>query len=421
MASAEKPIIVIKKKGGHGGHHGGAWKIAYADFVTAMMAFFMVMWLVNSADSVTKKAIASYFKRPGVFTAGSGTPLEIGGAGILPDAFAPTREDERVDDGSVQGIPVKKGNEEGPPALGPDAKKVTGAVVGGVDHPTEGGNPMLDKRFITKQKIALENISNQIKEMMLTTPEFQALLGAVDIRLDADGLTIDIMDTEKASMFSSGSSMILPDAYPAFEKLGSIIAKVPNEIEILGHTDGKPFSARTNGYSNWELSTDRSNSARRMLESFGVAPNRIVSVVGKADTDLKVKEDPTSPANRRITLKMKFGVSKNINLGKDPNALDKIDELASEPTPSPVKDTPTSLTAEKILNSSADPSEAFVDGASTKTEDTSGLKIEVATPAPRKPNDPIPEPEESETPVGMPRDKIFGDFPIISPGFSSTK
>lgn len=426
MASAEKPIIVIKKKGGHGGHHGGAWKIAYADFVTAMMAFFMVMWLVNSSDSVTKKAIASYFKRPGVFHAGSGTPLEIGGAGILPDAFAPTREDERVDDGAVQGLPVKKGNEQGPPAIGPDAKKVTGAVVGGVDHPTEGGNPMLDKRFITKQKEAFENISNQLKQMMLTTPEFQALLGAVDVQLDANGLTIDIMDTEKASMFSSGSSMILPSAYPAFEKLGAIIAKVPNEIEILGHTDGKPFSARTNGYSNWELSTDRSNSARRMLEAFGVAPDRIVSVVGKADTELKVKDDPSSPANRRITLKMKFGVAKKVDLGKDPSALDDIDSLSKTPTPEPSKDTATSLTAEKILNSSPDVSSAFVkeatEGEGTKGGE-SGLKIEVDTPVARKPSDPIPipEPSESDTPIGMPRDKIFGDFPIISPGFSSTK
>ena len=85
----DKPIIVIKKKGGHGGHHGGAWKVAYADFVTAMMAFFMVMWLVNSAETKTKKAIASYFRRPGLFESGSGTPLLIGGSGMLPEAFAP--------------------------------------------------------------------------------------------------------------------------------------------------------------------------------------------------------------------------------------------------------------------------------------------------------------------------------------------
>ncbi|MCS6961873.1 MAG: chemotaxis protein MotB, partial [Deltaproteobacteria bacterium] len=135
MASpADKPVIVIKKKGGHHGHHGGAWKIAYADFVTAMMAFFLCMWLVNTADVSVKSAIAKYFKRPGVFEVGSGTPTEIGGAGILPDAFAPTDIEEEVEEGTVT-KPKKSMFEESEGSTNPDAK-ITGTKKEGLKEKT---------------------------------------------------------------------------------------------------------------------------------------------------------------------------------------------------------------------------------------------------------------------------------------------
>ncbi len=381
MASAEKPIIIIKKKGGHGGHHGGAWKIAYADFVTAMMAFFMVMWLVNTADSVTKKNIASYFKRPGVFELGSGTPLETGAPGILEDAYAPPQPEEKDAEDGVVMSPRKRGYQEGPLAKGKEAEDVTGPRPGGVKDPTSGGNPALDKRFITKQEELLDGIRTQI-EALTTSPEFLALLGAVELRLDAEGLTIEIMDDGTSSMFAESSAQILPQAQKAFEKIGQILSKVPNEIEVHGHTDSKPFSTRPNGYSNWELSTDRANAARRMLQTFGIEPSRIKSVVGKSSTELKVPEDPLAPANRRITLKMKMPSSLEVDFKENPSALDNIENLANAtPTPKPE------------------------------------VKIEAAAAPEEVPTkEPVPTKRASDdVPVGMPRDKIFGDHPIIGP------
>jgi chemotaxis protein MotB len=380
VASAEKPIIIIKKKGGHGGHHGGAWKIAYADFVTAMMAFFMVMWLVNTADSVTKKAIASYFKRPGVFELGSGTPLETGAPGILEDAFAPPQPEEKEAEDGVVMSPRKRGYQEGPLAKGKEAEDVTGPRPGGVKEPTAGGNPALDKRFITRQEELLDGIRSQI--LALTTPEFLNLLGAVELRLDAEGLTIDIMDNGNSSMFAQGSAQILPEAQKAFEKVAQILSKVPNEIEIHGHTDAKPYSTRPNGYSNWELSTDRANAARRMLQTFGIDPSRIKSVVGKSSTELKVPEDPYAPANRRISIKMKMPTSLEVDFRENHSALENIEEI--------VKATPTPKIEAAVV-----------------TE-----QVEEHKPA--KPTVPA-KPEEKDVPVGMPRDKIFGDHPIVGP------
>lgn len=379
MASAEKPIIIIKKKGGHGGHHGGAWKIAYADFVTAMMAFFMVMWLVNTADSVTRKNIASYFKRPGVFELGSGTPLETGAPGILEDAYAPPQPEEKETEDGVVMSPRKRGYQDGPHAKGKEAEDVTGPEPGGVKFPTSGGNPALDKRFITRQEQLLDGIKSQIQA--LTSPEFLNLLGAVELRLDAEGLTVEIMDNENSSMFAQGSAQILPEAQKAFEKIGQILSKVPNEIEIHGHTDSKPYSTRPNGYSNWELSTDRANAARRMLQTFGIDPKRIKSVVGKSSTELKIPEDPLAPANRRISLKMKMPSSLEVDFKENPSVLDNIEELVNAtPTPKEVKFEATS-------QSEPEP-----------TANQTETKV-----------------NEPDLPVGMPRDKIFGDHPIIGP------
>lgn len=407
MASADKPIIVIKKKGGHGGHHGGAWKIAYADFVTAMMAFFMVMWLVNSSDSATKKAIASYFKRPGIFLSGSGTPLEMGSQGILPDAYAPNKSDKSDVAVESQDATIR-GYQKGPKAKD-NQRAVKGPEEHGVDHFTAGGNPVYDERFITKEQKNLKEIQFQVRKLLGSSPELQALLGAVDVKLDGEGLTIDIMDTKKASMFSSGSAQISESARDAFKKIASILKKVPNEIEILGHTDAKPFSSRPGSYSNWDLSADRANAARRVLEEEGVPGERIKSVVGRASTDLKNASDPLSEENRRITLKMKFKTTMDVDLSKDPNALDNIEELSKiEPTKKPEL-TESQQAAEQILAQTP---------AST-SETSSGPKIEVVRkPTPKSDNILLPEPEEQESMSGREpqKDKIFSDFPVISPG-----
>jgi chemotaxis protein MotB len=332
----DKPIIVIKKKGGHGGHHGGAWKVAYADFVTAMMAFFMVMWLVNSAETTTKQNIASYFRRPGIFQSGSGTPLLIGESGIL-NGMPPPMGTEKGKKGAQTGASVqykkKSGtdDEDGKKQLSyrgeDDASKPLNTNSENAGVITENPGDHLSRAKLQEQ---LEEIAEEIKQKIAAMPELSELLGVVDIKVDADGLKIEIMDTDKSSMFASGSASITSEAKEAFFKVADILKKLPTSIEILGHTDSQSFGKWKGGYSNWELSSDRANAARRLLEWSGVEPDRITSVVGRADKELRNTENPMAAANRRISLKMKFDFTKDLDLSKDPAALDKLPEYKKE-------------------------------------------------------------------------------------------
>lgn len=425
----DKPIIVIKKKGGHGGHHGGAWKVAYADFVTAMMAFFMVMWLLNSAESPTKQAVASYFRKPGLFQQGSGTPLQIGGAGIMDDSYAPPRNDEtgdsrwqlrkriptlqeelKAEDAAtrLKGLTDKKPEDvpdknalmvrEPPKKYGPDAQKIKQ-----VNDDIPEGDHMTP--WVNRAKMATEQnakLAEEIEQQFKLSPELKALLGDLEVKSDADGLTIEIMDTDKTSMFARGSSKVNPQAANAFNKLSGIIAPLSNTIEIIGHTDAKPFSNIRAGFSNWELSAARANEARKLIEAEGYPADRIISVIGKADRALKNAEDPFASANRRITLKMKFEATKEINVGKDPEAISKAQaevDAAKEarlnpPTPSPenTADTTHSMSAKDVLDGK--PGE-------TKPGEKEKDPAEKATSSSK---------DESEA-----KDKIFNDTPVFGP------
>jgi chemotaxis protein MotB len=388
----EKAIIIVKKKGGHGGHHGGAWKVAYADFVTAMMAFFMVMWLVNSAASPTRENIASYFRKPGIFEHGSGVPLMIGGAGILPDAFAPNlATQERKFTSGMQQVPMtKRSGEED--AIKKSQEKLRGESGKGV---LEGGKSdssgfgIKENSYRGKGKgsnpLALEQIKQQlaseIKKQLAGIPELSKLLGTVDIKVEADGINIEIMDSVKESMFEVGSSTINPLAKAAFLKIAEVIKPVPNSVDIIGHTDAKPFGRGFKGYTNWELSADRANSARRLMEEAGIPAERIGAVVGKADRELKVIENPNAEQNRRITMKIKFPKSLELN---DPalleSQLSQQEEFEEEPA-EPVH----SMTAEEVLQRSREKSEQVIV------------------------LDPTPSAEGTE----MPDSNLFGEFPII--------
>ena len=403
MSGDNKPIIVIKKKGGHGGHHGGAWKVAYADFVTAMMAFFMVMWLVNSADTQTKKSIASYFRRPGLFEHGSGTPLLMGEAGILADAYAPTqkKKQEQYTSGEMQQVLKKKtGSEDAKKdkkitkSKGANADKLvmkgdTKSKRGEAGQPKEqegsqggeatkdvnlpqteedqkklvlmfqeneqkqhlssqdkkmefppGGPRAPDKAELERQM--LESVKEQLEQEMIKSPELKELLGMVEVKLEADGLKIEIMDTNTSSMFSLGSARILPEAQVAFQKIGTVLSKLPNRVDIVGHTDGKPFSARAGGYSNWELSADRANAARRLLEQQGIDISRVSGVVGRADQELRTPANPLDPSNRRITLKVRFLNPPPIEVVRDVNEIENNPRLKAPP-PQPVAAPPRTV------------------------------------------------------------------------------
>jgi len=309
----EKPIIIVKKTGGHAGHHGGAWKVAYADFITAMMAFFLVMWLVNSADPATKAGIAEYFQNPSMFNSVS---ILNGQSGILDKPFSPhnvkgqglnyekqameTREDETADDIGFfkppQGSPIEE-----------------------MDNPMEEVK-LIDKEAFEKvqaEQKSFGDLAKEIKEQLEKAPQLKEALGELEVQLEADGLIIEIMDTDKFSMFASGSASVIPNAKEAFLKVATLLVPFPNHIDVLGHTDAHPYS-NNGGYSNWELSTDRANAARRLLLEAGITENRITGVIGRADKYPRVKKDPFAIANRRIAIKMRFGAEKTVDL----NAVD---------------------------------------------------------------------------------------------------
>ncbi len=386
----EKPIIVIKKKGGHGGHHGGAWKVAYADFVTAMMAFFMVMWLINSAETVTKKNIASYFRRPGLFEEGSGTPLLLGQAGILLDGGSPDNfSNKRNMSGELQAPEKKRAGAEEDPAErifeSPSGEKAKGVMKG--EDETFGFLEKEDKRqrvkFRNKDRDEqLEALTRQMEKKIQGIAGLKNLLGIVDVKLEADGINIEVIDTENSSMFSSGSARILPEAEAAFTKIGDLIKALPYQVDIVGHTDAKPFSSRNLGYSNWELSSDRANAARRLLEKIGISPDRFTSVLGKADREPRIKDDPLNAANRRITLKLKIPPDAELPQDQLPEELNQLNFDEDE------NDKVHALTPKEILE--------------MKRDEPKTIEL---------PNEPSPP----QNPTFIEKDKIFGDTPVIGP------
>ncbi|MDZ4785674.1 MAG: flagellar motor protein MotB [bacterium] len=441
MADA-KPIIVIKKKGGHAAHHGGAWKIAYADFVTAMMCFFMVMWLVNTASVVTKENIASYFRRPGIFEEGSGTPLMIGQAGILEDAFTPAKKFKAGTQGGNNDVtdPGVRGEEEGKlSSKGGDEnlhKEVEKDVKKGIEMQFSA-----PEGEVNPEKVALpeaENIENadkiemvpsagqqqefqqtaeEIKTLIAGSPELQDLLGVVDVKLEADGLNIEIIDTEKTSMFLLGSAKILGEAEAAFGKLASIISKLDNRIDIVGHTDAKPYARELTGYSNWELSTDRANTARRVLQKDGIDSTRINSVIGMADRLLKKRENPLDPSNRRISLKIRFNpVSMSeVTPDKLTNVMQNtvpLPPLSPDGKPTSIPTLPGSAVAQ-----STPPVTQQQEEPEAEAHSFTPKELIKASKKQRKDQVRLPSDKGKGAPFTPGRkDKIFDDMPVIGPG-----
>ena len=233
MADA-RPIIIIKKKGGHGGHHGGAWKVAYADFVTAMMALFIVLWLLNTSKPV-KEAVAGYFKDP------SGTANKMGSTKV----------------GTAEALSITK---DDMPKLKEELEKAISKV------------PDLDK------------IKSQIE--MTITPE---------------GLRIELLETETGTFFEVGNSSPSDKGKELLSLLAHELGQLPNHLSIEGHTDSKPYAGRGE-YGNWELSADRANAARRLMQHSGLRPDEVSQVRGYADQMLRTPITPLDASNRRISV-----------------------------------------------------------------------------------------------------------------------
>jgi chemotaxis protein MotB len=268
-----QPIIIKKiKKGGHGAH-GGAWKIAYADFVTAMMAFFLLMWLLGSTAEGDKKGIADYFN----------SPLKLslmGGAS-----------------GSGDSSSVVKGG-------GTDLTRTSGQVKAG-DVEAQRRTLQL-KALKAEQKRAeaarLEALKQKVEEALAASPKLAAMKSQIRLDMTRDGLRIQIIDEQNRAMFDSGSAVVKPYMRELLREIGAVLAEVPNKLTLEGHTDAQPFGAGERGYSNWELSSDRANASRREINAGGLPEDRVLLVQGLASSVLFDPAAPDSPVNRRISI-----------------------------------------------------------------------------------------------------------------------
>ena len=267
-----QPIIIKRvKKAGHA-PHGGAWKIAYADFVTAMMAFFLLMWLLGSTTEGDKKGIADYF----------GSPLKVAMAG---------------GSGSGDSSSVVKGG-------GTDLTRTSGQVKAG-DVEAQRRSLQL-KALKADQRRAeaarLESLKRKVEEVLAANPKLAAMKSQIRLEMTRDGLRIQIVDEQNRPMFDSGSAVVKPYMRELLREIGGVLTEVPNRLTLEGHTDAQPFGAGERGYSNWELSSDRANASRRELGFGGLPEERVLLVQGLASSVLFDPKQPTSPVNRRISI-----------------------------------------------------------------------------------------------------------------------
>ena len=268
-----QPIIIKRvKKGGHGAH-GGAWKIAYADFVTAMMAFFLLMWLLGSTTEGDKKGIADFFNAP--------LKISLLGGGS----------------GSGDSSHVVKGG-------GTDLSRTNGQVkAGDLEAPRKS---VQLKALKAEQKRAeiqkLEALKRKVEDALASSQKLAALKSQIRLDMTPDGLRIQIVDEQNRAMFDSGSAIVKPYMRELLQLIGGVLAEVPNRLTLEGHTDSQPFGGGDRGYSNWELSSDRANSSRRELIAGGLPDDRTLRVQGLASSVLFDAKDPQGAVNRRISI-----------------------------------------------------------------------------------------------------------------------
>jgi len=265
-----RPIIIVKKKGGHGGHHGGAWKVAYADFVTAMMALFIVLWLMNSSKQI-QVAVGGYFKDP------TGTSKMVGS--------------------NMQGT---------------------------------GENFVLTRDNMPKLK---EQLQNSIRQMA----DFENLKSHIEMTVTAEGLRIELSESASGTFFDSGKAKLKPDGAELLMTLAQELGSLPNKLSIEGHTDSQPYAPSAT-YGNWELSADRANAARRVMQAKGIRNDQVTQVRGFADQRLRKPDAPLDPANRRISVIVQYIVKNNDD--EDEKSSSTNHEKGTETKESPVVEKP---------------------------------------------------------------------------------
>jgi len=261
-----QPIIIKRvKRGKHGGAHGGAWKIAYADFVTAMMAFFLLMWLLGSTSKGDLQGIASYFSNP--------VKVSLMGGDGAGDSTS-------IIQGGGPRLETSKGNE---------GKK------------GKSGTSDLSNSELNESR-KLQDLKRKITESINKRPNLSEYKNQIKLEMTRDGLQIDIMDHQKRPMFDIGQAVIKPYMREILHEIGASLKEIDNLISLSGHTDATQYSSGPRGYSNWELSADRANASRRELVIGGMPPKKLKRIAGMAETNLLDAQNPSNPINRRISV-----------------------------------------------------------------------------------------------------------------------
>ena len=278
MANENAVVIKKIKKGGHGGHHGGAWKVAYADFVTAMMAFFLLMWLINTTTPEQKRGIADYFAPESVSRSESGTGALLGGTS--------TSDDGQKGQGTLA---VK--TQLRPPST--DQKSESDA--------SKEATYKTSAAQQTKENAAFEQAAARLRQAMQDQPDLAELSKHVLIDETPEGMRIQLVDQDGRSMFEAGKAEPTPRVQRLLKEVAKVIENLPNRVAIAGHTDGASIHG-PGGYSNWDLSAARANASLKVLSDAGMAENRVAEVSGKAGSDPIYLDNPYASANRRISI-----------------------------------------------------------------------------------------------------------------------
>jgi len=280
----KRPIIIKKHHAPHDDDHGGQWKIAYADFVTAMMAFFLVMWLLSSTTEAQKDGIAQFFNASSILDMPSGNGALDGGRSML--VAGDSREDSltTVSDGGL-----REDSEGGETANQGEAAQAASAA-----GQSSGLRDPIERQRFEAMKAEIE------RQLGTADGALRDFAQNIQVEMTPEGLRLQIFDRDGTPMFAPGGTEPTPRLNKILQVLGNILATVPNAVVVAGHTDAQAFNR--NGYGNWELSSDRANSTRRVLEQNGVPPARMYRVEGKASVEPLMQEAPNDPRNRRIAI-----------------------------------------------------------------------------------------------------------------------
>ena len=286
MAVGEQPIIIKKvKKGGGHGHHGGAWKVAYADFVTAMMAFFLLMWLINTTSPEQKRGIADYFAPASVSQTMSGAGGILGGSALGADGSKSAGSSDIIEELA----PSSENPNDGDSKDGSKGKT-----------PEEAAAAAMAEAQAKREEAAFASAAQSLRQALQSMPELAELSKNIIIDETPEGLRIQLIDQEGRSMFNQGSAQPNDRAKVLLRAVSKTINQLPNRISVYGHTSASAGGAKPEG--DWSLSSARADASRKVLQGAGVDADRVYQVSGKAASEPLYPDDPMLPGNRRIAI-----------------------------------------------------------------------------------------------------------------------